>query len=93
MKKIFWTILLSPFLVCDPQAGITSYQITGLSPTMVSTDAETNGSIKYDMASTPAGSYSIQVKACQEPWGCSEATPFEFTKPSLQAPVDVHLGK
>jgi hypothetical protein len=73
----------SPWLICDPQTGVTSYQLTGWTPTTVT--AETNGSIRMDVASAVVGNTSLTIKACKNDavWGvlCSTATPFVLTRP------------
>jgi hypothetical protein len=82
------TVFGSPFLVCDPQAGVTHYEMTGMpwTPTAL-IPAETNGSIRYDVSASTVGANTIQLKACRVDtlWGqvCSTATPFTFTRPSL----------
>jgi hypothetical protein len=81
------TVYASPFIVCDPQAGVTSYQMTGwTAPTQ---PAEVNGSVKLDIATATVGAHSMTFKACKNDavWGvlCSEAVPFTFTRPP--APV------
>jgi hypothetical protein len=109
MKKIQLIVLVmvflassafaSPFLVCDPQAGVTSYQLTGPSwvPT-IPVPAQADGSIKLDVATASVGANSITVKACKDDpiWGvlCSEAAPFAFTKPASPAePAGIFLVK
>jgi hypothetical protein len=79
----------APFLVCDPQAGVTSYQLTGPSWVPASVSAQTDGSIRMDVAGATVGSNALTVKACKTDsvWGvqCSTAVPFAFVRPS--APV------
>lgn len=101
MKKLIIGILFlmavpalswsGPFLVCDPQAGITHYRIVGLGPDMITSTAIADGSLRHDLASLSPGAYSIRVAACTAESGtvweaCSATTPFSFTKPSLSAP-------
>lgn len=93
MRTILAIILITPFLVCDPQAGVQSYVITGMGSTTITTPAQADGSIRYDMASVPAGTYAIQVQACNDLWGCSVSSPFGFVKPVLTAPVGLRLGR
>jgi hypothetical protein len=51
MKKYLLLLsLLSPFLVCDPQAGVTYYTITGDSFFTGNIPAQADGSIKKDLA-------------------------------------------
>jgi hypothetical protein len=76
-----------PYLVCDPQAGVATYQFTGQpSPLPATTTAQADGSLKLDMATCPVGTYTIQVKACSAVWGCSTASPFTFSRPSAVVP-------
>ena len=76
----------SPFLVCDPQAGVTHYKMTGASWVPVSVPAQEDGSLKMDVASASVGAASLTVRACvNDPvWGeaCSDAVPFGFTRPA-----------
>ena len=92
MKRLLTIILLSPFLVCDPQALVTSYQITGLA-TITTVAAQADGSLNADLGSIPAGTYSIKVRACAEPWGCSDEALFDFKKPSLGKSTNIRLTK
>lgn len=80
----------APFLVSDPQANTETYEITGAIAAVVA--AQPDGSLRYDLSAIPAGSYSIQVAACVGVW-CSPTSPFGFTKPSLNAPVNIRLVK
>lgn len=91
-------VFASPFLVCDPQAGVTFYKLTGPAWVPASTPAEADGSIKLDLASASIGDNSLTVAACKndEIWGelCSNAVPFSFTKPSVAAPpANIRLSK
>ena len=77
----------SPYLVCDPQSGVQTYQLSG--PSWVPTtpiSAQADGSIRFDVASAVVGNNSLTVKACKSDpvWGsqCSSATPFSFLRPS-----------
>jgi hypothetical protein len=97
MKKfIILTIVLfasqawsAPFLVCDPQAGVVGYEITGLGEP-VSYIAQPDGSLKYDLAPVNNGTYTLTVAACNM-WGCSSTAPFVFTKQPPSAPVGLRL--
>jgi len=79
----------APFLVCDPQAGVVGYEITGLGEP-VTFVAQPDGSLKYDLASINNGTYTLTVAACNV-WGCSSTVPFVFTKQLPTAPVGVRL--
>jgi hypothetical protein len=82
----------APFLVCDPPpAGSTMptfYKIASLPgvPAQVPKDTTGTYGFKYDLASLPAGSYTVTAQACltNASFGevCSVSTaPFSFTKP------------
>ena len=79
----------APFLVCDPQAGVVGYEITGLGEP-VTFVAQPDGSLKYDLASLPNGSYSGSVAACNM-WGCSSTAPFGFSKQIPSAPAGLRI--
>ena len=83
--------LAAPFLVCDPQAGVTSYKLTGPAWVPVSVAAQPDGSLKMDLAAATVGINSLTVQACKtDPtWGevCSSAVPFSFTRPSPPATI------
>lgn len=93
------SVFASPFLVCDPQAGVTNYQLTG--PSWVPTapvPAQADGSIKLDVTTASVGANSLTVKACRDDpiWGvlCSEAAPFIFTRSASPAkPAGIGLVK
>ena len=80
----------SPFLVCDPQTGVTDYKLTGPAWVPVSVPAQPDGSIRMDVSGATVGSNSLTVAACKQDatWGelCSSFVPFVFTRPSAAAP-------
>lgn len=80
----------APFLVCDPQAGVVGYEISGLVGEPVSFVAQADGSLKYDLSPIPSGTYNVTVAACNM-WGCSSTAPFVFTKQLPSAPAGVRL--
>ncbi len=79
----------APFLVCDPQAGVVGYEITGLA-TPVNFVAQPDGSLKYDLSGIASGTYNLTVAACNV-WGCSSTAPFVFTKQVPSAPAGLRL--
>ncbi len=98
MKKLLMVIAVllfatsasaAPFLVCDPQAGVVGYEITGLA-TPVNFVAQPDGSLKYDLSGIASGTYNLTVAACNV-WGCSSTAPFVFTKVLPTAPVGLKL--
>ena len=79
-------VFASPFIVCDPQADVTFYKVTG--PAWVPTTnvtAQTDGSVKLDIAAATVGTNAMTFKACNM-WGtienCSTSSPFTFVRPS-----------
>ena len=76
----------APFLVCDPQSGVIHYNLTGPAWVPASTLAQTDGSIKLDVAGSNVGLNSLTVAACISDgvWGeqCSVSVPFDFTRPT-----------
>jgi hypothetical protein len=91
-------LLAAPFLVCDPQAGVTDYKLTGPAWVPISVTAQPDGSIKMDVASSTVGNNSLTVAACKNDaiWGelCSEYVPFDYTRPSGAAlPGNLRLSK
>lgn len=96
MRKLFVFVLLfclfnmtdglaAPFVVCDPQKGVTHYRVTGPAWVTANVTAQADGSIKMDIASAALGVNAITVSACisDSVWGerCSIPVPFEFTRP------------
>jgi len=87
----------SPFLVCDPQAGVTTYKLTGPAWVPTTVPAQTDGSIKMDVAASAIGANSLTVAACiADPlWGesCSAYVPFAYTRPLVPGiPADTRLS-
>ena len=82
------TVFATPFLVSDPQSGVTSYQITGWSETNVV--AQSDGSLRMDVASASVGTTPLTVKACNV-WGCSTTVPFVLQKQLPSAPSQLRL--
>lgn len=68
----------APFLVCDPQEGVVGYALAGLTEQTIA--AQTDGSLKYDLASLPPGTYPVSVAACNL-WGdCGAPVPFDLKR-------------
>lgn len=92
------TAFAAPFLVCDPQAGVEYYVVTGLPAAIdasrIPPDASGTFGFKLDLGPLAVGSYTVKAKACAGVWGCSaDSSPFVFTKPALStAPVNVRLA-
>jgi ribosomal protein S18 acetylase RimI-like enzyme len=72
------TVFATPFLVSDPQSGVTSYQLTGWSETNVV--AQADGSLRMDVGSAVQGTtYNLTIAACNV-WGCSTTVPFDLVR-------------
>jgi hypothetical protein len=89
-------------LVCDPQAAVTDYRVTGLDPARVEVAAETDGSIKYDVGSLTVGTYNGTIEAGrayvldgipQEPVKWSPVVPFVLSVPSVPVSSSGHAVK
>lgn len=76
----------APFLVCDPQTGVTTYELTGPTWVPTSINALTDGSLRLDVSPSAVGTVSLTVKACKVDavWGtlCSAAVPFTYPHPA-----------
>ena len=96
MKKILlavficflWTVSAhaTPYLVCDPQEGVTEYEIVDNGATLPMVAAQADGSLRYDLAGIEKGEHSYQVKACNM-WGCSDPSGIVIIKTVPTAPV------
>jgi len=83
------TVFATPFLVSDPQSGVTSYQLTGWSETNVT--AQADGSLRMDVGSAVQGTtYNLTIAACNV-WGCSSTVPFAFGKQLPNVPSQPRL--
>jgi hypothetical protein len=83
------TVFATPFLVSDPQSGVTSYQLTGWSETNVV--AQADGSLRMDVGSAVQGTtYNLTIAACNV-WGCSSTVPLAFGKQLPNAPSQLRL--
>lgn len=86
----------SPFLVCDPQAGVEHYEVTGLpgDNSNVLPDATGAYGFKLDLATLAEGNYTVKARACNIR-GCSaESSPFVFEYPRLLTdPRNYRLSK
>lgn len=79
----------APYLVTNAQEGVQGYEITGITtPGLIA--AQTDGSLRYDLSSVAIGSYTLSLKACNV-WGCSSASPFQFTKTLPTPPVNARI--
>ena len=86
------TLEASPFLVCDPYPGSgdpnlipTTFEVTGVAGTPVSSPAFTNPDgtkiLHYDLATLANGNYTVTATAVNVFGGASPSSaPFTFTK-------------
>ena len=77
----------APFVICDPQTGVTFYKLTGPAWVPATVPAQADGSIKWDIAVASVGATTITAAACKTDaiWGeqCSAySPPFTFTRPA-----------
>jgi len=80
--------LCSPFLVCDPQATVTHYKITGDAFWTGNIASQADGSLRTELATIPVGTHTVQAVACRTgdgwPEVCSVPTlPFTFIRPGV----------
>lgn len=77
--------LAAPFLVCDPQEGVTHYGLTFAGKELEEVSAQPDGSLKYDLAVVPFGENTVTAIAIKysETWGRipSDPAPFSFVRP------------
>ena len=85
--------MCAPNLICDPQAGVQYYTISGDPYWTANIPAQADGSLKTDLAGIPVGSHSLQVRACEELWGCSDPSPFSFSRPQRLSPSALTITK
>jgi hypothetical protein len=84
----------APFLVCDSQVGVTKYivDIDGVETTVIA--AQTDGSLKYDMAIyINTGNHTVKIKGGNV-WGWSTySDPFDFDADTPNAASGVGLSE
>ena len=84
----------APFLVCDPQEGVTKYvlDIDGVETTILT--AQADGSLRYDMAAyINTGNHAVRAKAGNI-WGWSTySDPFNFDADTPNAVSGVGLSE
>ena len=81
----------APFLVCDPQAGVISYNldIDGAITTGIS--AQPDGSIYYDLAVMSVGAHIFKAQAIGEGgWPSDWSDPFDSVKPG--SPLNLRVS-
>ena len=94
-----WEAWAQPYIVCDPQATITYYKVTGAAWVPATVPAQADGSIKMSITTAPGGTSNLNFSACRDVdpiWGeqCSDTAPFSFSRPAKPAtPVGAKLVK
>ena len=88
--------LANPFLVCDPQKGVTDYHIAGLASDVISIpavdDGNGTGHLEYDLKGLVVGSYDCNVTAYNSLWNLeSPPAPFHFSKTNMESPVAIQI--
>jgi len=95
MKKLILILLLllipiwawaAPFLVCDPQTGVTNYEVI-VDGTANVVDARPDTTLGFDLGGLPVGTHNFLVSAIiisntpgQGTWGQSDPVPFVGTR-------------
>ena len=83
--------LSAPFLVCDPQAGVTEYEVDVNGAVAGNIVAEPDGSLRYDLAGSSAGAYTFRARCRTDTWpGWSDwSDPFDAVKAGAPGNVRV----
>ncbi|MFH2076317.1 MAG: hypothetical protein ABIJ57_13390 [Pseudomonadota bacterium] len=86
----------APFLVCDLQTGVTSYDVeitlgNGAPAVQTGIPAQADGSLRLDLFTlTQPGNYTFRARAYAGDWGYSEwSLPFSATKPGSPGNVKI----
>jgi len=109
MKKLIMACLMlalavsveaSPWLVCDPQEGITGYSVSMDGGEWMDRPYELYDATcakVMDLDGLAVGQHSVKVKAyaIDPVWGRqeSEAAPFDFARPGVQQIINMGLKK
>lgn len=84
MLGLLWSVnaLAAPFLVCDPQAGVISYNLDVNGTIIEGIPAAIGGSIYWDLAGMSFGPHTFKAQAIGEGgWPSDWSDPFDTTKP------------
>ena len=104
MKKLSILFLLAFFiagnawadyLTCDPQPGVTMYQLQFETGNPVATDALAGGVLKYDLSAYSIGTHTVKGKSCNLV-GCSDwsaVTTITLMAPLPTAPQNLKVTK
>ena len=101
MKKLLLILMLvlfpvfcfaAPFLVCDPQAGVISYNLDIDGAIISDISAQPDGSVHYDLAGMAIGAHIFKAQAIgQGGWPSDWSDPFDATKPANPLNLRVSL--
>lgn len=82
----------APFLVCDPQAGVISYNLDVNGGAVIyDIPAAPDGYIRYDLAGMAAGAYIFRAQAIgQGGWPSDWSDPFDTMKPG--SPLNLRVS-
>lgn len=89
--------MAAPFMVCDPQTGVTHYKLTGPAWLPTTVTAQPDGSLRVDVVTAIVGTNNTTVQACRTtvewPEVCSVVVPFVFTRPAApSSPAGIKLS-
>ena len=74
--------LAAPFLICDPQAGVISYNLDIDGAIIEGIPAQPDGSIHYDLAGRSVGPHIFKAQVIgQGGWPSDWSDPFPTVKP------------
>lgn len=102
MKKLFFTVFafallfsvstaLADSLICDPQAGVISYNLEIDLVIVSDIPAEPDGSINYDLAGMSPGPHTFKAQAIgQGGWPSDWSPPLNATKP--ESPLNLRVS-
>lgn len=104
MKKIIYLVLIilisvgsvsaDPFLICDPQAGVETYEAYRDGELMeADIPPEPDGSMRYDLEGIDPGAYSFTAKACVGDWGCSELSDPYLSNTPMSKPTGIAIAR
>jgi hypothetical protein len=93
MKNWIGTLLMAlfaVFLVCDPQVGVTQYQLEVNGVVGNTFVAETDGSAKISLDEYVPGNYVFRLSAADDKgWWSDFSDPFDATKPGKSGGVRI----
>jgi len=77
-------------LVTDPMAGVSLYDVDHNGTIIEDIAAESDGSLKFNVDSLPAGNHTFRVKPIgQGGWPADWSAPFDATKPQTASGIRI----